>query len=885
MKLFTFAVFTSLFTLNVNAASFDCNKASTVIEKAICSDTELSKTDDEMSVVYAKVYAINPDIKSTQRDWLKNIKQCAGEANVVSCLKEAYRIRISGLNQLTDKNRGWIGFEIVDLVNTTTGPGVVVGKVSSNSPAELSGLKTGDVIYQINGNPITNAQANIGAILAAFAVPAGETLSLKIITKNQSASDIKIKAGVRPNSQNNVNDAKNTTPDNTDSAAQESSSSTSITTEDAPIATEQPLPEATTPVEPNVEQTNPVPEVAIPSEPLPEINAEPSSSFPMIGLLLGVVVIAAGIFWSKRNKKPQLAPAATLLPASQPVKNEAVATEDDLETIYSKGLFLYEKGESDKAFDLLHKAALKGHANSQYYLGKIFTETASDVDSPSFEKGFEWYKKAADQNHQQAKLEIDKYNQSKNVASLPEEPIQFAETAPIVPALKPNLGIKGQLSRSNKLNLTMAILQSDLETSDSSSSLTSNNLTFKLIISEGAQTLFATLVSYDAVANIISNTPNTPSETNEELFLIASQHPAASVREYVAGKDYLSKDVVDILSKDTSISVLRNLVRSSAFREYADLESIKNMISLDVEVAQTIASEADNFNQVSGGEIAAIVNDHGDPAVIASLEANYAGDFDEYMEVLITGIDGTEYYYWVETDDEDDSIEMALNKHKELERPAPVDNEDEGIYPMTYTPVILWNKDKAVVIRASSTEDNDVCAQAEIFICVKNNYEDNPVTSSLICSIFTIELDSNGESETYSLIYGDEGGGGQADQFFKYFDSGANIAVSDSSGGEWNSAWTYSNDDDSFSEEIENPEWTEQDSEALEKLHAIKWEYLESYEDDDGESFLIARLDGVEVLTEFEANDDGKWTAYNSEGFDDEKLSNYSNIWKLRVQW
>jgi uncharacterized protein/TPR repeat protein len=648
MKLFTFVVLASLVTLNVNAASFDCNKASTGIEKAICSDAELSKIDDEMSAVYAKVYAINPDIKATQRDWLKNIKQCTGEANVVSCLKEAYRIRLSGLNQLTDKNRGWIGFEIVDLVNTSLGQGVVVGKVSSNSPAELSGLKAGDVIYQINGNPITNAQANIGSVISAFAIAPGETLSLKILTKNQSTSDIKIKAGVRSNPQNKVEEVKKITPDTTDSAAQDSSSSTSITTEESPTAKDQPLPEVAAPVEHNAEPTTPSPVAVVPSEPLPEINAEHSSSFPMMALLFGALVVVAGIFWRMRNKKAPLAPA-TLLPASQPIKNEVPATEDDLETIYSKGLFLYEKGESEKAFDLLHKAALKGHANSQYYLGKIFTETVSDIHSPSFEKGLEWYKKAAAQNHQQAQLEIDKYSQSKNVAaaeSIPKESIQIAATAPTANALKPNHDLQDggsdQLSRSNKFNLTMAILQSDLENnnliekntskvqsknSDNTSTLSSNNLTFKLIVTEGDQTLFSTPVSYDAVANIISNTPNTSSETNEELFLIASKHPAVSVREYVACKYYLSKEIIEILSKDTSVSVLRNLVRSSAFREYADLESIKNMISLDVEVAQTIASDVDNFNQVSGSEIAALVNDHGDPAVIATLESNYAGGF------------------------------------------------------------------------------------------------------------------------------------------------------------------------------------------------------------------------------------------------------------------
>ena len=94
------------------AASFDCSKVASVTEKAICSDAELSKLDETMSAVYAKVYAVNPDIKANQRDWVKSTKQCTDASSVVNCLKESYKNRLSGLNQLTNKNRGWVGFEI-----------------------------------------------------------------------------------------------------------------------------------------------------------------------------------------------------------------------------------------------------------------------------------------------------------------------------------------------------------------------------------------------------------------------------------------------------------------------------------------------------------------------------------------------------------------------------------------------------------------------------------------------------------------------------------------------------------------------------------------------------------------------------------------------------
>lgn len=288
--------------MNSSAASFDCTKASTVIEKAICSDTELSKIDEDMSAIYAKVYAINPDIKSSQRDWLKNIKQCGDEPNVVSCLKEAYRIRLSGLNQLTDKNWGWIGFEIVDLVNTVVGQGLVVGKVSSNSPAELSGLKAGDVIYQINGNPIINAQANIGSIVATFATPPGETLSLKIINKNQSSSDLKIKAGVRPNTLTSLEDGaaiKDLPPSEVSTLANQVVDSTPSSAE--AISPSEPHPEIDSePIksETNTANLNPV-EI---NKTQPEKNNETAPSFIDMTLLLILLLISFAIYFPLKAK-------------------------------------------------------------------------------------------------------------------------------------------------------------------------------------------------------------------------------------------------------------------------------------------------------------------------------------------------------------------------------------------------------------------------------------------------------------------------------------------------------------------------------------------------------------------------------------------------------
>jgi hypothetical protein len=66
------------------------------------------------------------------------------------------------------------------------------------------------------------------------------------------------------------------------------------------------------------------------------------------------------------------------------------------------------------------------------------------------------------------------------------------------------------------------------------------------------------------------------------------------------------------------------------------------------------------------------------------------------MKVLITGVDGTKYYYWVETNDEEDYIQIALNKHEQLERLSAV---DKLTCQMALTSIILYNCDNDVVMR------------------------------------------------------------------------------------------------------------------------------------------------------------------------------------------
>ncbi|QLH42819.1 MAG: DUF1311 domain-containing protein [Coxiellaceae bacterium] len=61
--------------------SFDCQKAKTAAEKAICANTSLSDDDCQLGLYYQTLLAVNPANKTSliqsQQQWLKNaIKQC-----------------------------------------------------------------------------------------------------------------------------------------------------------------------------------------------------------------------------------------------------------------------------------------------------------------------------------------------------------------------------------------------------------------------------------------------------------------------------------------------------------------------------------------------------------------------------------------------------------------------------------------------------------------------------------------------------------------------------------------------------------------------------------------------------------------------------------------
>lgn len=78
------------------AASFDCGKASSNIEKLICSDQELSKLDDDLGSAYSAARTNSKprsDITIEQRRWLRDLNICRDRY----CIKNSYVARLQSL--------------------------------------------------------------------------------------------------------------------------------------------------------------------------------------------------------------------------------------------------------------------------------------------------------------------------------------------------------------------------------------------------------------------------------------------------------------------------------------------------------------------------------------------------------------------------------------------------------------------------------------------------------------------------------------------------------------------------------------------------------------------------------------------------------------------
>lgn len=116
------------------AASFDCNRATTLVEKLVCADPGLSQTDEKFSKTYNEILQSlrdSIDLKQDQIKWLREVRnKCAD----IPCLNKVYRDRLAVLEQVSSRTKA---LEI-PAAATSTGPAPlrVIDKITNFSPTD-----------------------------------------------------------------------------------------------------------------------------------------------------------------------------------------------------------------------------------------------------------------------------------------------------------------------------------------------------------------------------------------------------------------------------------------------------------------------------------------------------------------------------------------------------------------------------------------------------------------------------------------------------------------------------------------------------------------------------------------------------------------------------
>jgi uncharacterized protein len=157
-----------LFSGHSLAASFDCKKANTLVEKAVCSNPKLSKLDDALAKAYQRTLAStsNADtVKTEQKTWLTTVRDiCKTEA----CIEKAYQTRLAELqgatNQLASTWSGEYQRYFNNKVDTHTSTLTI--RLLANQKVKVTGtsLWVGDA---------ERGNVNLGAIEGEFPVVKG----------------------------------------------------------------------------------------------------------------------------------------------------------------------------------------------------------------------------------------------------------------------------------------------------------------------------------------------------------------------------------------------------------------------------------------------------------------------------------------------------------------------------------------------------------------------------------------------------------------------------------------------------------------------------------------------------------------------------------------
>jgi hypothetical protein len=105
-------------------------------------------------------------------------------------------------------------------------------------------------------------------------------------------------------------------------------------------------------------------------------------------------------------------------------------------------------------------------------------------------------------------------------------------------------------------------------------------------------------------------------------------HPASEVRFEVAGMSNMPTDTLELMARDTSIEVVRQVANNKRALRMFKVSLLQEMINRDVSVAADIADNLSRVHEDARTDVIQVLLQHTDPKIVETAK-NYEGEVDE----------------------------------------------------------------------------------------------------------------------------------------------------------------------------------------------------------------------------------------------------------------
>lgn len=146
------------------------------------------------------------------------------------------------------------------------------------------------------------------------------------------------------------------------------------------------------------------------------------------------------------------------------------------------------------------------------------------------------------------------------------------------------------------------------------------DISITLQVQVGKQNSLELPLSFEVLPSLVSRIPDNPE--NAVYFEAFAHHNSSDVRESIANKDYLNEQTIRLLCRDRSVEVIRNLVRSLAYRKYATEDDILWAVEKDIHSAITIAQDFEMYEKIDVQTVVEKLIHVADPAISLAIAGN-----------------------------------------------------------------------------------------------------------------------------------------------------------------------------------------------------------------------------------------------------------------------